>query len=138
MESSRKPENGRPPNPPAFGFVTLIALGSVATNASADLVTIAWDGNGKFERTLSIAPGKFAEVCGRLRKGLEIQWTFSAQAPTEFNIHYHEAKDVIFPAKQSNVSQLSGELRTTVEQDYCWMWTNKASSSIDVRLALKR
>ena len=122
----------------AFRHVAAAFLYVVALNARADIVRIAWGDAGRFERTVSIASGKMIEVCGRIPAGLHIQWTFSAEGPTEFNIHYHEGKEVIFPAKQSNVSRLAGELRTTSEQDYCWMWSNNGPTTVAVQLALRR
>ena len=39
----------------------------------------------------------------------------------DFNVHYHEGKDVRFPAKRAQVSKADGTLDVSVDQDYCWM-----------------
>lgn len=46
----------------AVGSVVL-AWAVTAMPAMADVVDIAWNAAGHFERSLTVAPGKFAEVC---------------------------------------------------------------------------
>jgi hypothetical protein len=104
----------------------------------ADLVQIAWDGNGRFERSMTVAPAKFAEVCGKLSKGQSIAWSFTGQQPVNFNIHYHEGKNVVFPEKKDDAISLDGTLSVPVDQDYCWMWENKGSTPASIVLSLKR
>jgi hypothetical protein len=109
-----------------------------AMPARADLVEIAWDGQGRFERTLTVAPSKFAEVCGKLEKGQSIAWSFQAQQPVNFNIHYHEGKNVVFPEKKNDTASMEGTLAVAVEQDYCWMWQNKRGTPASIVLSLQR
>ena len=97
----------------------------MAIDARAELVGIAWDNAGHFETALSVAPGKFAEVCGKLVQGQTIAWSFKADRPMNFNIHHHEGKQVVFSAKQDAVVDVQGKLDVSLSQDYCWMWTNK-------------
>ena len=113
-------------------------LTATAINVRADVVDISWDVSGRFETLLSVAPGKFAEVCGRLTQGQSIAWSFIGDKPMNFNIHYHERKQVVFPAKQDGASQVEGLLNVSVGQDYCWMWTNKGTSPAKLQLTLKR
>ena len=75
----------------------------IAIDARAELVDIRWDSAGLFETTMQVAPGKFAEVCGQLAKDQSVVWSFKADQPMNFNIHYHEGKQVVFPAKQDVV-----------------------------------
>ncbi|NRF71199.1 hypothetical protein HLB44_29820 [Aquincola sp. S2] len=116
----------------------LLILGSASGTALAEIIDIGWDANGRFERTTTVAPGKFAEVCGPLRKGKAIEWAFDADAALDFNIHYHQGKKVVFPAKQDAVVKRNGKLAVKRDQDYCWMWTNKSSSDVALRLTLKQ
>ena len=67
-----------------------------------------------------------------------MRWSFQAAAPLNFNIHYHEGKKVEYPAKQDGVSQLQGTLPVSLDQDYCWMWTNKSGQAVDLNLLLTR
>ena len=113
-------------------------LTATAINVRADLVDIAWDATGRFETLLSVAPSKFAEVCGRLAERQSVAWSFVGDKPMDFNIHYHEGKQVVFPAKQDGSSQAEGLLKASVGQDYCWMWTNKGTSPAKLQLTLKR
>jgi hypothetical protein len=112
---------------------------AAAPAAHAELVEIVWKDGGRFERSLTVAPGKFAEACGPLRQGQAVMWSFDAPAPLNFNIHYHVDKDVHYPARQDQVGSLKGELAVAAAQDYCWMWTNKSSKPVrlDLSLALK-
>ena len=102
------------------------------------MVEIAWDKAGRFETAVSVAPGKFAEVCGPLDRGQSVAWSFKADRPMNFNIHYHEGKQVVFPAKQDAAVDAQGKLDVSLSQDYCWMWTNKANAPIRLQLLLQK
>lgn len=121
----------------AFSLLLILATG-VAVAAEADLVSIAWGADGRFAHEAKVPPSKFVEVCGQLAAGTSIDWSFEAAAPMNFNIHYHEGKDVRFPAKQDQATQAKGTLKAEIAQDYCWMWTNKSASSASLKLTLKR
>jgi hypothetical protein len=116
--------------------LALMLLVTVAPLASADVVDIKWSDQGHFFHKGTIAAGKLVEVCGKLSAGRKIRWDFEVSTPVDFNVHYHEGKDVIFPAKLSAVSKASDTLVTKVPQDYCWMWTNQttAPASFSVNL----
>ena len=115
-----------------------IALMAVATGAMAGVVDIVWDASGQFERALTVAPGKFAEVCGKLAKGQAVSWSFASLQPMNFNVHYHEGEQVVFPAKHDGIARSEGKLEVSADQDYCWMWTNKSDAPVSLRLMLKR
>ncbi len=117
-------------------FIAASALS--ARPARAELVEIQWDPSGGFERSLTVAPGKFAEVCGKLATGQSIAWSFKGRQPMNFNIHYHEGKSVVFPAKQDEVASLDGTLNVPLAHDYCWMWENKSATAASVQLTLRK
>ena len=104
----------------------------------AEIVDVKWDATGKFERTQSIAPGKFVEICENLLKGSAVTWEFEASAPLNFNIHFHQGKDVAFPEKQDGVSERQGTLVAPSKEDYCWMWTNKNDTPSSIRVLLAK
>ena len=56
----------------------------------------------------------------------------------DFNVHYHEGKDVRFPAKRAQVSKADGTLDVSVDQDYCWMWANKGETPASLVLHLDK
>lgn len=115
-----------------------VALAAIANSATAEVVDIAWSATGRFEYRLSVAPGKFAEVCGRLPAGLKVNWNFEASAPLDFNVHYHVTNEVVFPSKLTAVTVAKDTLHTRVEQDYCWMWTNKSTAPTTFTIWLQR
>ena len=109
-----------------------------STAARADIIDIAWNEQGRFERRVSVAPGKFAEVCGKLSRADSVAWRFEASGPLNFNIHYHEGKDVRYPERRDALAGASGRLQVVLDQDYCWMWTNKSGQAVDLNLLLTR
>ena len=118
--------------------LAVLVAAVIAIDVRAELVEIAWDKAGRFETTVSVAPGKFAEVCGQLDRGQSVAWSFKADRPMNFNIHYHEGKQVVFPAKQDAAVDAQGKLDVSLSQDYCWMWTNKANAPIRLQLLLQK
>lgn len=117
--------------------LAIIAIGAWTT-ARADVVDIAWDASGRFERSVSVAPGKFAEVCGKLPAGLKVRWNFEASVPLDFNVHYHVDKDAIFPSKLTAVATAKDTLDTKIDQHYCWMWSNKTAAAATIMVMLQR
>lgn len=109
-----------------------------STAARADIIDIAWNEQGRFERRVSVAPGKFAEVSGKLARADSVAWRFEASGPLNFNIHYHEGKDVRYPERRDALAGASGRLQVVLDQDYCWMWTNKSGQAVDLNLLLTR
>ena len=109
-----------------------------STAARADIIDIAWNEQGRFERRVSVAPGKFAEVCGKLARADSVAWRFEASGPLNFNIHYHEGQDVRYPERRDALAGASGRLQVVLDQDYCWMWTNKSGQAVDLNLLLTR
>lgn len=118
--------------------VALILAIFCSTAARAAIIDIAWTEQGRFERRVSVAPGKFAEVCGKLARADSVAWRFEASGPLNFNIHYHEGKDVRYPERRDALAGASGRLQVVLDQDYCWMWTNKSGQAVDLNLLLTR
>ena len=115
-----------------------LALAVTSVVARAELLDIAWDKAGRFETVVSVAPGKFAEVCGKLAQGQSVKWSFKADKPMDFNIHYHEGKRVVFPAKQDAAIDAQGKLDVKLRRGYCWMWTSTMDVPVQIELHLQR
>lgn len=115
----------------------LFAAGS-ALGANESLIKIDWQAGGSFGHAGPIGPGNFLEVCGKLPKGDGVRWQFESDVELAFNIHYHQGQDVVYPAKLPPVKQGQGELKAPVEQDYCWMWSNKGQQQAVIKLKLQR
>ena len=123
---------------PARPLALALAFTAIATGAGADVIDIKWDAKGRFERSVNVAPGKFAEICGKLPAGLKVRWDFDAGLPLDFNVHYHVGKEVVFPSKLTAVAAAKDSLDTKIDQDYCWMWSNKSASTATVKVKLQR
>lgn len=119
-------------------IAAMSAVASLPAIAASHIVDIRWDARGEFRHESTVAPKKFVEVCGKVTAGTKVQWHFEAAAPMDFNVHYHEGKDVRFPAKESQVSKSSGALEAAVDQDYCWMWSNKSETAAPLVVHLKK
>ena len=122
-------------------YVRRIAVAVIAASSGlvhAELLDIVWNASGHYEKTATVQPGKFLELCGGLAKGQAIGWSFDADQALDFNVHFHEGKDVVFPEKQTAVTKASGTLNVAVKQDYCWMWSNKSATPATLTARLKR
>lgn len=115
--------------------LSVLALSSVS---QAEFIDGKWNADGKFDHTQSVASGKFVEICETLAKDSAVAWQFKASAPLNFNVHFHQGKEVAFPEKQDGVSELQGTLFAKSKEDYCWMWTNKGSAPITLGVLLAK
>lgn len=123
---------------PRLATTMAVVLASIATPAMGEIVDLVWDAGGLFERKLSVAPGKFVEVCGKLPAGLKVRWEFEGNTPVDFNVHYHVGKEVVFPSKLTATSAARDTLATKIEQSYCWMWSNKSPAEAALTVKLQR
>ena len=121
----------------AAQMLLLSALVFSFTTCKAEVISFKLEANPSFKTQANIQPGKFSEVCGKLKKGNLIRWQFDSSAPLEFNIHYHEGKNVIFPYKMSAIKSGEEELLISLGQDYCWMWTNKSKEEVKLEMSLR-
>lgn len=117
--------------------VTLLLL-AMAGSVGAAVQDIRWNEAGIHAQTIDIAAGKFAEVCGPLKAGEQVAWSFEADGPLNFNIHFHEGEKVTYPARENGVSKREGELKVEQGQGYCWMWSNKGAQPVRLKLALRQ
>jgi hypothetical protein len=85
-----------------------------------------------------LAPGAFDELCFELSAGQSMRYTFDADAPLDFNIHWHRGKDVLFPVKIGAVARLGSVFRSSDKQPYCLMWTNRARVPVALRARIDR
>jgi len=115
--------------------LSLAPLG--AAMASAHIVDIQWDASGRSVHKAVIQAGKFVEVCGALKPGQKITWSFQGSAPMNFNIHYHLGKQTVYPAKLNDVKAAAQTLQVQAEQVHCWMWSNKTAAAASLELGLQ-
>lgn len=116
---------------------SFIGLLSLSDARAAEVQDIVWSSNNTATHRFVVLPGKFAELCGRVKAGEEISWQFDATHEMNFNIHYHAVdKKVVEPVSLSKVQQTNGSITASSDEDYCWMWTN-TSKSQPARLEVK-
>ena len=87
---------------------------------------------------LNVPPGGHAELCGPLRSGQQVQWRFEADAPVDFDLHYHMGQANTSPAFLRGASQVQGTLQVSVDESYCWMWANRGAEVASVRVSMQR
>ena len=138
MVSHTTPSNNIARSPRGAARTAAVALALMTTGAMADINDIAWDSNGRFERSVNVASGKFAELCGRLPKDAKVRWNFEASVPLDFNVHHHVGKEVTFASKLVAVNAAKDTLDAKTEQEYCWMWSNKSAAQATVIVTLQR
>ena len=124
--------------PHAHQFLLIGALTLVCEAVLAEMVPLTWDTQGEFAHSVAVKPGRFVELCEKLPAGAKVAWSFKADAALNFNLHFHEGKDVRYPVKQDRVTQAEGVFDAPGAQDYCWMWVNKGASPVTLALQLKR
>ena len=93
--------------------------------AVAALPATAARGVGDFEFTL--AAGKVEEICMKLEPREAVQWRFAADAPVDFNLHWHEGKAVHMPVRRDATREDAGRFAAPHAEDYCLMWTALAA-----------
>jgi hypothetical protein len=78
-----------------------------------------------------IDPSSFYEACEKLTPGQQIEYSFEASLPVNFNIHYHSKADgIVYPVKEDTISSKSGGLTAEVQAVYCCMWSNKHAAPV--------
>jgi hypothetical protein len=115
-----------------FGYVICLA------STHAAIIEIRWTDAGTFAHTLTVAPGKIAELCGEIDPKTPVEWKFSADTPLAFNIHRHQGKDVIYAIRRDSVRELNGNLASPTRYEWCWMWMNDSRETIRVETSLSK
>lgn len=82
------------------------------------------------EATETIAPRNFEEPCFTMTAGDRLEYSFTARAPLDFNLHYHEGDDVHYPERLKAVRRHAGHFEAKFDQTYCLMWRNRSSAPI--------
>jgi hypothetical protein len=90
-----------------------------------------------------IAPNRSYEDCFELKPGQTLDYSFTANKPVDFNIHYHGEDRVHYPVKEKNISQFSGTLKVDMQRYYvegkeffCFMWQNPHDTAVDTTCTL--
>lgn len=81
-----------------------------------------------------IEAGKVHEVCMALDFGKRLHYSFMSSRAMNFNIHYHEGENVIFPVKEHLTAEDDAIFTAGSDQGYCMMWTNPHDRAVKVNL----
>jgi hypothetical protein len=106
-------------------FASLVALAAIAPETHA--------AEGTFIG-VELEPAKMHEECMRLEKGGKRRYYWKSSAPVDFNIHYHRGDEVFYPVKRERMRGDGGTFIAKSDEDYCWMWTAKASAKIEGKI----
>lgn len=85
---------------------------------------IAWSGEGRFESRMTLAPGRFAEVCGKLARADAVAWQLDASDPLNLGIHYQgrgakEGQGARDPERRDALASASGPVRVALTLRIC-------------------
>jgi hypothetical protein len=78
----------------------------------------------KNESEVIINPSKIYEECMELTPRDVLFYSFQSFGPVDFNIHYHEEGNIVYPVLKKGSSAEEGRFYADKEQTYCLMWTN--------------
>ena len=63
------------------------------------------------------------EECAHLAAGEKRNYSWKSDGPVDFNVHYHQGREVFYPVKRTAMRGDGGTFTAKIAQDYCWMWT---------------
>lgn len=113
-----------------LGFLPLTILGQ------SQLVQVALPNHQTVVRQLIAPPAEFIELCTTLQTGRVIAWQFEADAPVAFHTHFHVDGDVRATEKMSAITAARGRLTPNGDNDYCWLWSNRSTVPVAIRMRL--
>ena len=112
----------------AFGCLPLTILGQ------RQLVLVTLPSQQPMVRELIVPPRDFVELCAAVAMDRTVMWQFEADTPLAFNTHFHVDGDVRAPETMSAVSAAQGRLKPKGDNDYCWLWSNRTTLPVSVRM----
>ena len=96
----------------------LLAVPATLVAAHVLAAAIPWK---SFE--VELAARASHEECQHIDAAAERRYSWKADAPVDFNIHFHEGDKATYPVKREGMRADGGSFRPKAAQDYCWMWT---------------
>ena len=80
-----------------------------------------------------LAPRAIEEICLKLEAGQVFVWRFESDAALDFNLHWHQGRDVHFAEQRAAVRRGQGEWAAPQPDTYCLMWTAPAASKVKLK-----
>jgi hypothetical protein len=121
----------------------IAAAGVVAATAShatetAVMSPVPWDTNGRFLQELQVPDEAAVEVCEKLSTGAQVSWRYKASTPVDFNVHFHQGKEVSTPVRIDHRAQADAVFKATSAQEYCWTWLNRSGKPVRLAIQLQK
>lgn len=88
--------------------------------------------NIKNETEVTIVPSKLHEECMELVPHDVLFYSFKASDPVDFNVHYHEYGNIIYPISKKNTAGEEGKFYADKQQIYCLMWTDIQTNPVRI------
>jgi hypothetical protein len=86
----------------------------------------------------TLEPKAMHEECLRIEAGMKRRYHWKADAPVDFNIHYHRETEVFYPLKRDGMRGDGGTFAAKTGEDYCWMWTARDKpAKVDGRIEVR-
>jgi hypothetical protein len=86
---------------------------------------------------VTMNPSALHEECVELMPRDVLSYSFKASDPVDFNIHYHEETNIVYPVSKKNSSGEEGKFYADKEQTYCLMWTNIQTKPVRLTYTFK-
>lgn len=85
-------------------------------------------------------PGFYVEQCLNLEAGETLDYRVRSPHPVDFNIHYRDDRDTLYPIRINHITRHDGRVRARINGRYCFMWINneRQRTSYRIRLILER
>jgi len=112
-------------------------LAALCALAAMDASAYASDREDVTVVQVELEAGTMHEECMRVEAGQKRRYSWKSSAPVDFNIHYHRGDEVFYPVKRERMRGDGGTFTAKSAEDYCWMWTAKASAKVEGRIELK-
>ena len=109
----------------------------VPVATQAEQLEINWRPDGRFGYESLLHGAAMTEICGPLDASAVVDWQMKSSTPIDFNVHFHQGEEVVYPTRQNGVNKLTDRLTTTTAETFCWMFTNPAQNPTVITLDLQ-
>ena len=119
----------------AYGPMSRLLAGLAALAASGTLLAAPTSSSSSSAAvTTTLVPGKPYEACMTLAAGDQRRWYFKADAPVDFNVHFHAGDQVTYAVKRDGMRGDGGTFVAKSAQDYCWTWTASKPTRLEAKI----
>jgi hypothetical protein len=84
------------------------------------------------EERITIRPNGSFERCIELKQGESLMYSFTSDAPVNFDMHYHADGKTRYPLKKDSVSEHRGTFTARSPHEYCLYWNNPTDQPLEI------